>query len=135
MVQASVWREVTAHWWRQLHWLLATSRHSCHHSKSLWNSVFRLQRNSWSWREFMRSRIQHRKVRPPYTTLQTQLSLPARCCCYVLLARFLPKNSVMTFQKALSLSAGKESVIYLFIYLAILFNVDSNRKNIVYNKK
>ena len=41
----------------------------------------------------------------------------------------------MTFQKALSLSAGKESVIYLFIYLAILFNVDSNRKNIVYNKK
>ena len=40
----------------------------------------------------------------------------------------------MTFQKALSLSAGKESVIYLFIYLAILFNVDSNRKNIVYNK-
>lgn len=108
-MQALVRKELTGSWLRKLHWSLKASRNSFHYF--LWNLVVRRQLNTGHRRVLIRPRVKRRKVWLSYISLHAQLSLPARCCSCNLLARFQPKNSVMTSPKALNLPTGKERVM------------------------
>lgn len=99
--QASVCTSVVGCWWRKAHLQLKDVRRECHHSMSSWN--FFAEEDS---REFIISSIRWRKVRPPYTTRQAQLSLPASCWSCFSLALRLMRNREINWWSSASLLGG-----------------------------
>ena len=64
-----------------------------HNLMSLWKSWESLHLADGEAREFIMSRIRRRKVRPPQTTRQAQLSFPARRCnCFLFACRLVWKE-------------------------------------------
>ena len=78
--QASVWTSTTDNLSKSLHLPLNTSKNLCHQRLSALNSLLSNDFAPGENSIFICLRICHIKVRPLYTTLEAQFSLPASAC-------------------------------------------------------